>query len=91
MPQEKPPHDEPTPAETEIENSGDGGTARKSNLPPGVILAFVIIALLGMLIAMVVKSGGFSHAPAENQALSSLQAEYNALHMEYNKERVSMG
>jgi outer membrane protein OmpA-like peptidoglycan-associated protein len=91
MPEEKPPHDEPALTGSESGDSGETVTTPKSNLPPGVILAFVIIALLGVLIVMVLKGGAASHGPVDNQALSNLQAEYNALRAEYNNERIAMG
>jgi flagellar motor protein MotB len=91
MPEEKPPHDEPALTGSESGDPGESVTTPKSNLPPGVILAFVIIALLGVLIVMVLKGGAASHGPVDNQALSNLQAEYNALRAEYNNERIAMG
>jgi flagellar motor protein MotB len=67
-----------------------GGTSSKPNLPPAVALAFVIIALLGVLIVMVLKSGTFSSA-SDDGRLSSLQADVDARRAELNRQRIAMG
>ncbi len=61
----------------------------KSTMPPAVALAFVIIALLGVLIVVTVRGnrGGGSGAAEIND----LQAEASALRTQLNRERVSMG
>ena len=88
MPDEKSPdHEQAT--ETPISAQG-GGTATKSNLPPAVALAFVIIALLGVLIVMVLKNGS-SLSSSNHADVTALQAEANAIRSEYNRERVTMG
>jgi outer membrane protein OmpA-like peptidoglycan-associated protein len=68
----------------------DGGTTSKSGLPPAVALAFVIIALLGVLIVMVLKSGTFSSA-SDDGRLSALQADVDARRAELNRQRIAMG
>jgi outer membrane protein OmpA-like peptidoglycan-associated protein len=85
MPDEKSPNQEQEPVETEARISGS-----KPSLPPAVALAFVIIALLGVLIVMVLKNGSWRSTPSDAD-VSALQAEANALRREYNRERVAMG
>jgi outer membrane protein OmpA-like peptidoglycan-associated protein len=62
----------------------------KTSMPPAVALAFVIIALLGVLIATGIrgKMGGSGAAPSE---LVELEAEAKALRDQLNRERVAMG
>jgi outer membrane protein OmpA-like peptidoglycan-associated protein len=62
----------------------------KSSLPPAVALAFVIIALLGVLIVMVLKNSSL-RSPSSEADVVALQAEANALRSEYNRERIAMG
>ncbi|MEY4570572.1 MAG: hypothetical protein RLZZ398_2011 [Verrucomicrobiota bacterium] len=90
MPDEKSPNLEPAAAETEAPTSAQSRTAAKSNLSPAVALAFVIIALLGVLIVMVLKNGSWRSSSSDAD-VSALQAEANALRSEYNRERVAMG
>ena len=85
MPDEKSPNQEQEPVETEARISGS-----KPSLPPAVALAFVIIALLGVLIVMVLNNGSWRSTPSDAD-VSALQAEANALRSEYNRERVAMG
>ncbi|MGL4401944.1 MAG: hypothetical protein ACRCXD_18950 [Luteolibacter sp.] len=77
-------------AEAEPHESIPAGSASKSNLPPAVALAFVIIALLGVLIVMVLKNSNFLKSTSTAD-LSALQAEANALRSEYNNQRIAMG
>ncbi|MES2920687.1 MAG: hypothetical protein V4819_04035 [Verrucomicrobiota bacterium] len=72
------------------EEAQGAGTSSKPNLPPAVALAFVIIALLGVLIVMVLKSGTFSSAPDDGR-ISSLQADVDARRTELNRQRIAMG
>ena len=82
MPDEKSPIEEPAAEEVVV--------VSKPAFPPAVALAFVIIALLGVLIVMVLRSGvGSSSTDSAN--LAALQAEANALRSEYNRERIAMG
>lgn len=67
----------------------NGGNSGKSNMPPAVALAFVIIALLGVLIVMVLRSGSFSSAGGSE--LASLQSEVDARRAELNRQRVAAG
>ncbi len=62
----------------------------KNNLPPAVALAFVIIALLGVLIVMVLKNSSFLKSSSAAD-LSVLQAEANAIRAETNNQRIAMG
>jgi outer membrane protein OmpA-like peptidoglycan-associated protein len=85
MSEENAPIEEPKPSQ------GDAGTAAVSKpvMPPAVALAFVIIALLGVLIVVSLRanrSGGSS-----NVEMDELQAEASALRTQLNRERVSMG
>lgn len=58
-------------------------------MPPAVALAFVIIALLGVLIVMVLRGNrGLASGSPE---VTQLQAEANALRTQLNNERVAMG
>ncbi len=66
------------------------GTIAKPNIPPAVALAFVIIALLGVLIVMALKIGS-APAPDIDSDLAKTKAELSALGNEYNRERVAMG
>ena len=61
----------------------------KTSMPPVVMLAFVIIALLGVLIIISLRGRGGSGA--NSSEMSELQAEANALRTQLNRERVSMG
>jgi outer membrane protein OmpA-like peptidoglycan-associated protein len=87
--------------ESAIENHGNAAmenarqplekpAVSKSGLPPGVVLAFVIIALLGVLIVIALRgrTGGTGAATAD---LTELQAEANALRGQLNRERMAMG
>jgi outer membrane protein OmpA-like peptidoglycan-associated protein len=90
MPDEKTPKEnQETPDEESLEPA-NGGTPSKPNLPPAVALAFVIIALLGVLIVMVLKNGSYLSG-SSTADLSTLQAEFNALHSDYNNQRIAMG
>jgi outer membrane protein OmpA-like peptidoglycan-associated protein len=86
--------DEHLPKEEEVDAgtqaAGSGGTAPKSNLPPAVALAFVIIALLGVLIVMVLKNSSWTSSGG-NEEIKTLQAEADALRSEYNNQRIAMG
>lgn len=88
MPDEKAPSEEEVNVETQ--SSGDAGTVAKPNLPPAVALAFVIIALLGVLIVMVLRNGAWLTSGSSTD-IKALQAEANALRSEYNNQRVAMG
>lgn len=87
MPDEtKLPSDDPTSVEPDSQDA-----ARPKNpLPPAVALAFVIIALLGVLIVMVLKNGSFLSSGGDAD-IKRLQAEADALSVEYNNQRIAMG
>jgi outer membrane protein OmpA-like peptidoglycan-associated protein len=90
MSDEKPPlenHSTPVPAAGETKAAV---TAPKPTMPPAVALAFVIIALLGVLIVMGLRAsrGGSASGSPE---LTQLQAEANALRTQLNSERIAMG
>lgn len=90
MPDEKMPKENQETPDDETQESVNGGTPSKPNLPPAVALAFVIIALLGVLIVMVLKNGSYLSG-GSNADLSTLQAEANALHSDLNNQRIAMG
>jgi outer membrane protein OmpA-like peptidoglycan-associated protein len=90
MSDEKPPLENHSRAEPAAGDTNVSVSSTKTTLPPAVALAFVIIALLGVLIVMVLrgnKGGSASGAPE----LTQLQAEANALRTQLNNERVAMG
>ncbi len=86
----KSPEEDQQEAGTGYEDALGVGTISKPNLPPAVALAFVIIALLGVLIVMVLKSGTFSSAPDDGR-LASLQSDVDARRAELNRQRIAMG
>jgi outer membrane protein OmpA-like peptidoglycan-associated protein len=90
MPDEKSPNQKQAADETEVRIAAPSGTASKSSLSPAVALAFVTIALLGVLIVMVLKNSTWRSSSGDAD-VSALQAEANALRSEYNRERVAMG
>jgi len=90
MSDEKSPSEEQTAVEAKAQEPVIAGTSAKSNIPPAVALAFVIIALLGVLIVTVLKNGSW-HSSSGNADLATLQAEANAIRSETNRERVAMG
>lgn len=85
MPEEKTPIEEPQPS------PGDGPTTTfsKTIMPPAVALAFVIIALLGVLIVITVR--GNRGGGGGSSEITDLQAEATALRSQLNRERVAMG
>lgn len=90
MSDEKAPREDGEAAEADAQEPVVGGVASKTNLPPAVALAFVIIALLGVLIVMALKNSSFLRS-SSSPDLSALQAEANALRSEYNNQRIAMG
>ncbi|MGA0853506.1 MAG: OmpA family protein [Luteolibacter sp.] len=79
----------PEKAETG-DGSNDATVHQKSAMPPAMVLAFVIIALLGVLIVMGLR-GGFGGSSTDSPELTQLQAEANAIRGQLNRERMSMG
>jgi outer membrane protein OmpA-like peptidoglycan-associated protein len=90
MSEEKPPIESQFAADPVDHATPPAGTAAKSSLPPAVALAFVIIALLGVLIVMNLR-GGFGRMVSGSPEITELQAEANALKSQLNRERVAMG
>lgn len=87
--------DDQSPGEKHAEEEGAheepaAAPQAKPAFPPAVALAFVIIALLGMVIVMVLKNGGAVSRPG-GEELKNLQAEVDARRTELNRQRVSMG
>lgn len=73
--------DETTPTEEQaaVEALETGGTAPKAAVPAAVAwMAFVLIAVLGFLIAMVLRSGLLRPSPG-NPGVAALQAQLDAL------------
>jgi outer membrane protein OmpA-like peptidoglycan-associated protein len=89
--------DDKTPIVNHLAARADTGASEaaanrpKSSLPPAVALAFVIIALLGVLIVMVLKNGTFSSSSGNNDRLAALQSDVDARRAELNRQRATMG
>ncbi|MEO5914351.1 MAG: hypothetical protein ABIS50_08975 [Luteolibacter sp.] len=82
--------DDDDQVDAETHDSGNGDGSQKSNLPPAVALAFVIIALLGVLIVMVLRNGSLVSSYGNND-LTGLQSEVDARRAELNRQRIAMG
>jgi outer membrane protein OmpA-like peptidoglycan-associated protein len=82
--------EEHKPSEETKPVHGDEATTpfSKTTMPPAVMLAFVIIALLVVLIIIGLRGG---KSGADSSEITELQAEANALRTQLNRERVSMG
>lgn len=80
----------PEKTETEDDANDDAASQSKPSMPPAMVLAFVIIALLGVLIVMGLR-GGLGIGPAGSADVTQLQAEANAIRSQLNRERMSMG
>jgi chromosome segregation ATPase len=85
MPEETAPIEDSKPA------PGDTETTKvlKTPMPPAVALAFVIIALLGVLIVVSLRGNRAGGSGASE--INDLQAEASALRTQLNRERVAMG
>ncbi len=83
-------HEDPKPDEDRIQNEPENGSRPAKSLPPAVALAFVIIALLGVLIVMVLRSGSFGSTFGGDD-ISALQSEVDARRAELNRQRVAIG
>ena len=90
MPEENAPHSSQPDAEPLVQDSPASADAAKPAMPPAVILAFVIIVLLGVLIALGLR-GAMNKSAAGTADLTELQAEASALRSQLNRERVAMG
>ena len=86
--------DEPSPSENQTapEPVAEPSAAApaKSGISSTVALIGVILALAGVLLATGFKNQ-FKSATTDPALLATLQAEANALHSEYNHERIAMG
>jgi outer membrane protein OmpA-like peptidoglycan-associated protein len=65
-------------------------TATKAPMPPAIALAFVIIALLGVLIVIGLRSN-MRPAADDSAEVTALKAEANAVRDQLNRERMAMG
>lgn len=73
------------------EDSPLGGEASlKRNLPPVVALAFVIVALVGVLIGILLHNRS-SDPDYSKDDLTALQSEVDARRAELNRQRIAMG
>lgn len=79
---------EPRPDSTH-ETPADSATSG-APIPPMLVLGFVIIALLGGIVAISLR-GGLGRSSQDPAELARLQAQTNALHNQLNRERLSMG
>lgn len=77
-------------AESPADDASSEHFAKKSGMPPAVPLAFVIIALLGVIIVMLVKSGSFGSS-SRDADIAGLEAEVEARRSELSRQRVAMG
>lgn len=90
MAEEKPPIDHQDAAEAHAHESAAAVPASKSALPPAVILAFVIIALLGFLLMINLRGGKGASSPDADE-LRVLKAQISAAEADINARRMSMG
>ena len=92
MADETAPHDDPKPAEPEVAivTETPPTTPPRPAISGGLILGFVLLAVLGAGIAMMMRNTA-PERPTDEAALRRIKSEYNTLMSEYNKERASMG
>lgn len=82
----------PQDAEKPVLGDDEPVTTSRSTMPPAVALAFIIIALLGVLIVLSLRRNlGRSSEGETSPELTTLQAEANALRDQLNRERMAMG
>jgi outer membrane protein OmpA-like peptidoglycan-associated protein len=86
MSDEKPPQENHDAAPTAQETTA----ASKSTMPPAVALAFVIIALLGVLIVMNLRSR-MGSGSVDSEELRLLKAQVSAAEADLNAGRMSLG
>lgn len=81
--------EEPKPIEETHPIPGDEKTTTfsKTMISPAMALALVIIALLGVMIIVTLRSG----KDVNPEEMAELQAEASALRTQLNRERISMG
>jgi outer membrane protein OmpA-like peptidoglycan-associated protein len=90
MPEDNIPHEHQTEAELPVHDAPAATATTKPALPPAVILAFVILVLLGALIALGLR-GRINKSGAGTADLAEQQAEVSALRSQLNRDRVAMG
>jgi outer membrane protein OmpA-like peptidoglycan-associated protein len=73
-----------------VEHSTNDPSTSKSNVTPALALGFVIIALLGVLIAMVLRGGAVPSGDTDAE-VQKAKAELNAMQNELNRQRVAEG
>lgn len=71
------------------EPAPESAPSSRSSMPPAVALGFVIIALLGVIIVMNLRSR--FGPPADSEEIRALKAEVSAAQADLNARRVSMG
>ena len=90
MSDEKSQHNEHDDSGSPEDSPLGGDASLKRNLPPLVALAFVIVALMGVLIGVLLHNR--SPSPDYNKDdLTDLQSEVDARRAELNRQRVAMG
>ena len=83
--------DKSAPDQTEAgEEINDDAAHGRPSMSPNMVLAFVIVALVGVLIVMGLR-GGFGSGALGSSDVTQLQAEANAIRSQLNRERMSMG
>lgn len=82
--------DQPHAADEAAAETHAEAAVSKTTMPPVMALAFVIIALLGVLIVIGIR-GNKGGSGISSTELIELQAEAKALHDQLNRERMAMG
>ena len=83
--------DKSAPDQTEAgEEINDDAAHGRPSMSPNMVLAFVIVALVGVLIVMGLR-GGFGSGALGSSDVTQLQAEANAIRSQLNRERMSLG
>jgi outer membrane protein OmpA-like peptidoglycan-associated protein len=90
MPEGKPTIENQADVETPEHESAHSGAPSGAPIPPMVVLGFVIIALLGGLVAIALR-GGFSRSSSDPVEVARLKAETNALQNQLNRNRLELG
>ncbi len=90
MSEGKPTNENQADIESPDHESAQTGPPSGAPIPPMVVLGFVIIALLGGLVAIALR-GGFGHATSDPAEVAKLKAETNALQNQLNRKRLEFG
>lgn len=90
MSEGKPTIENETDIETPEHESANQSTPSAPPIPPMVVLGFVIIALLGGLVAIALR-GGFGRSASDPTEVARLKAETNALQNQLNRSRLELG